>query len=193
MFPLNQDTFIEYSGNTANDLYSDGYGYIYMMKEGAGAAAAAVTFCLAKRWITGISKLTPRWRTAVRCLSIRTIMVTRWKTAKMWCTCGRWRRGSPAPVGGRGDREQSRQQCLRLSEPERTLGRPVKPHRLQADHELEHPESDPQDGAVVNLSTALLDAADETDFSAGINALGIAWSWAISMRTIKSTSSIWPG
>lgn len=30
---------------------------------------------------------------------------------------------------------------------------------------------DPQDGAVVNLSTALLDAADETDFSAGINAL----------------------
>lgn len=59
MFPLNQDTFIEYSGNTANDLYSDGYGYIYMMKEGAGAAAAAVTFCLAKRWITGISKLTP--------------------------------------------------------------------------------------------------------------------------------------
>lgn len=97
MFPLNQDTFIEYSGNTANDLYSDGYGYIYMMKEGRGAAAAAVTFCSAKRWITGISKLTPRWRTAVRCLSIRTIMVTRWKTAKMWCTCGRWRRGSPAP------------------------------------------------------------------------------------------------
>lgn len=24
MFPLNQDTFVEYSGNTANDLYSDG-------------------------------------------------------------------------------------------------------------------------------------------------------------------------
>lgn len=36
MFPLNQDTFIEYSGNTANDLYSDGYGYIYMMKEARG-------------------------------------------------------------------------------------------------------------------------------------------------------------
>lgn len=26
IFPLNQDIFIEYSGNTANDLYSDGYG-----------------------------------------------------------------------------------------------------------------------------------------------------------------------
>ncbi|HGC2980924.1 TPA: carbohydrate porin, partial [Escherichia coli] len=34
MFPLNQDTFIEYSGNTANDIYADGRGYIYMMKEG---------------------------------------------------------------------------------------------------------------------------------------------------------------
>lgn len=54
-------------------------------------------------------------------------------------------------------------------------------------------KSDPQDGAVVNLSTALLDAADETDFSAGSTPFGIAWSWAISMRTIKSTSSIWPG
>lgn len=36
MFPLNQDTLIEYSGNTANDIYSDGFGYIYMMKEGRG-------------------------------------------------------------------------------------------------------------------------------------------------------------
>ncbi len=36
MFPLGQDTFIEYSGNTTNDLYQDGYGYIYMMKEGRG-------------------------------------------------------------------------------------------------------------------------------------------------------------
>lgn len=36
MFPLNQDTFIEYSGNTANDTYGDGFGYIYMMKEGRG-------------------------------------------------------------------------------------------------------------------------------------------------------------
>ena len=43
MFPLNQDTFVEYSGNTANDLYSDGYGYIYMMKEGRGRRTAAAT------------------------------------------------------------------------------------------------------------------------------------------------------
>lgn len=43
MFPLNQDTFVEYSGNTADDLYSDGYGYIYMLKEGVAVPTAAVT------------------------------------------------------------------------------------------------------------------------------------------------------
>ncbi|MEH0833995.1 carbohydrate porin [Pectobacterium cacticida] len=36
MFPLNQDTFVEHSGNSANDLYADGFGYVYMMKEGRG-------------------------------------------------------------------------------------------------------------------------------------------------------------
>lgn len=48
MFPLNQDTFIEYSGNTANDLYSDGYGYIYMMKEGRGRSSSGGNFLLSK-------------------------------------------------------------------------------------------------------------------------------------------------
>ncbi|MEQ4625425.1 carbohydrate porin [Providencia manganoxydans] len=36
MFPLEQDIFISYSGNTSNSLYTDGYGYVYMMKEGRG-------------------------------------------------------------------------------------------------------------------------------------------------------------
>ena len=48
MFPLNQDTFVEYSGNTANDLYSDGYGYIYMMKEGRGRSSSGGNFLLSK-------------------------------------------------------------------------------------------------------------------------------------------------
>ncbi|RKS87632.1 raffinose porin [Orbus hercynius] len=39
MFPLGQDTFIEYSGNTANDIYDDGFGYIYMMKEARGRSS----------------------------------------------------------------------------------------------------------------------------------------------------------
>jgi len=49
MFPLNQDTFVEHSGNTANDLYTDGQGYIYMMKEGRGRSDAGGNFLLSKQ------------------------------------------------------------------------------------------------------------------------------------------------
>ncbi|WP_338293705.1 carbohydrate porin, partial [Escherichia coli] len=49
MFPLNQDTFIEYSGNTANDIYVDGRGYIYMMKEGRGRSNAGGNFLISKQ------------------------------------------------------------------------------------------------------------------------------------------------
>ncbi len=38
MFPLGQDIFVEHSGDSANDLYKDGHGYIYMLKEGRGRA-----------------------------------------------------------------------------------------------------------------------------------------------------------
>ena len=38
MFPLGQDVFVEHSGDSANDLYQDGRGYIYMVKEGRGRA-----------------------------------------------------------------------------------------------------------------------------------------------------------
>lgn len=48
MFPLNQDTFVEYSGNTANDLYSDGYGYIYMMKEARGRSNSGGNLLVSK-------------------------------------------------------------------------------------------------------------------------------------------------
>ena len=49
MFPLNQDTFVEYSGNTANDIYDDGSGYIYMMKEGRGRSNAGGNFLVSKQ------------------------------------------------------------------------------------------------------------------------------------------------
>ncbi|WP_333501748.1 carbohydrate porin [Kluyvera genomosp. 2] len=49
MFPLNQDTFVEHSGNTANDLYTDGQGYIYMMKEGRGRSDAGGNFLMSKQ------------------------------------------------------------------------------------------------------------------------------------------------
>lgn len=39
MFPVGQDTFLEYSGNTSNELYSDAAPYVYQMKEGRGRGA----------------------------------------------------------------------------------------------------------------------------------------------------------
>ncbi|WP_392565625.1 carbohydrate porin [Utexia brackfieldae] len=48
MFPLGQDTFIEYSGNTANDIYDDGFGYIYMMKEARGRSSSGGSVQLVK-------------------------------------------------------------------------------------------------------------------------------------------------
>lgn len=40
--------FIEYLGNIVNDFYSDGYGYIYMMKEGWGCSDSGGNFLLSK-------------------------------------------------------------------------------------------------------------------------------------------------
>lgn len=48
MFSLNQDTFVEYSGNTANDVYNDGYGYAYQMKEGRGRSNSGGSILMSK-------------------------------------------------------------------------------------------------------------------------------------------------
>ncbi|MFB9136920.1 carbohydrate porin [Vibrio olivae] len=39
MFPVGLDVFLEYSGDTANDLYTDGWAYTYQMKEARGRGA----------------------------------------------------------------------------------------------------------------------------------------------------------
>ncbi len=36
MFPVGLDVFLDYSGDTANDLYTDGAAYLYQMKEARG-------------------------------------------------------------------------------------------------------------------------------------------------------------
>ncbi|MBY6195615.1 carbohydrate porin [Vibrio hangzhouensis] len=40
MFPVGQDTFLEYSGDTANDLVVEGSAYVYQMKEGRGRGSS---------------------------------------------------------------------------------------------------------------------------------------------------------
>lgn len=41
LFPTGADTFLGYSGNSSNELYSDGAGYSYQAKEGRGRASKA--------------------------------------------------------------------------------------------------------------------------------------------------------
>lgn len=38
LFPLGQDVFVGYSGDTSDGLYADGQGYVYQAKEGRGRA-----------------------------------------------------------------------------------------------------------------------------------------------------------
>ncbi|MGL5947901.1 MAG: carbohydrate porin [Aeromonas sp.] len=49
MFPVGQDTFLEYSGDSANDLYTNGNGYVYQMKEGRGRGGDSGQLLLAKQ------------------------------------------------------------------------------------------------------------------------------------------------
>lgn len=101
MFPLNQDTFVEYSGNTANDLYSDGYGYIYMMKEGRGRSSSGGNFLMSKtldNWYFELNTLLENGSTLFQTSSIT---VLNWKMRKMSPIYARLLRGtadaSPPP------------------------------------------------------------------------------------------------
>ncbi|WP_349920860.1 carbohydrate porin [Aeromonas veronii] len=60
MFPLGQDIFVEHSGDSANDLYVDGNGYVYMLKEGRGRASKGGQLLLNKEtgnWYLELSTL----------------------------------------------------------------------------------------------------------------------------------------
>ena len=136
MFPLNQDTFIEYSGNTANDLYSDGYGYIYMMKEGRGRSSSGGNFLFSKtvdNWYFEVNTLVEDGSSLFVDQNYHGNALENRKNVVYVRPVAAWQSGAWSAAA-------AIEQCLRLSEPERTLGRPVKPHRLRADHELEHPE-----------------------------------------------------
>lgn len=49
LFPLGQDVFVEHNGDTANNLYRDGSGYIYQAKEGRGRGASAGQILISQR------------------------------------------------------------------------------------------------------------------------------------------------
>lgn len=172
MFPLNQDTFIEYSGNTANDLYSDGYGYIYMMKEGRGRSSSGGNFLLSKtldNWYFELNTLIEDGSSLFvdnnyhgnaldnRKNVVYARPVVAWQSGE-WSVAAAVESNLVNNAYG-----YQNTQGTWVDQSSRTgYGITTSWNTLKTDAE---------NGAVVNLSTAYLDAADEKDFSAGINAL----------------------
>lgn len=172
MFPLNQDTFIEYSGNTANDLYSDGYGYIYMMKEGRGRSNSGGNFLLSKNldnWYFEVNTLVEDGSSLFVDQNYHGNALDNRKNVVYVRPVAAWQSG-PWTVaaalesnlvnnayGYQQENGRFRDQSSRTG-----YGMTMSWNTQRIDAE---------NGAVVNLSTAYLDAAEEKDFSAGINAL----------------------
>lgn len=172
MFPLNQDTFIEYSGNTANDLYSDGYGYIYMMKEGRGRSDSGGNFLMSKtldNWYFEVNTLLENGSTLFVDKEYHGASLDNDKNVAYVRPVISWQSGrfstavameSNLVNNAYGYRDASGQW---VDQSDRTGYGLTMTWNGQ--------KTDPEDGVVVNLNTAYMDAADETDFTAGTNAL----------------------
>lgn len=172
MFPLNQDTFIQYSGNTANDLYSDGYGYIYMMKEGRGRSSSGGNFLFSKtldNWYFEVNTLVEDGSSLFVDQNYHGNALDSRKNVVYVRPVAAWQSGEWSVAAALESNlvnnayGYQNQQGLWVDQSSRTgYGMTMSWNTLK---------TDAQNGAVVNLSTAYLDATDEKNFSAGINAL----------------------
>lgn len=172
MFPLNQDTFIEYSGNTANDLYSDGYGYIYMMKEGRGRSDSGGNFLMSKtldNWYFEVNTLLENGSTLFVDKQYHGVDLDNDKNVAYVRPVISWQSGRLSTAmamesnlvnNAYGYRDASGQW---VDQSDRTGYGFTLTWNGQ--------KTDPENGVVVNLNTAYMDATDETDFTAGTNAL----------------------
>jgi len=172
MFPLNQDTFIEYSGNTANDLYADGYGYIYMMKEGRGRSDSGGNINLSKNfdhWYFELNTLLEdgtalfmdknyhgnRLQNDKDVVYLRPIVA--WKGDAFSTAVAMETNVVDNAYGYENAQGDTVDQSKRNG------------YGWSATWNGQN--SDPENGVVANVSTAYLDASDEQDFSAGANVL----------------------
>lgn len=172
MFPLNQDTFIQYSGNTANDLYADGFGYIYMMKEGRGRSNSGGNVMLSKYtgdWYFELNTLIEdgtslfqeneyhgnRLENNKNVAYLRPVVA--WKNDTFSAAVAMESNVVNNAYGYRDAQgqwvDQSKRNGYGL-----TLG-------------WNNTAANPDNGVVVNLNTAYLDASGEQDFTSGINVL----------------------
>ncbi|MGN8235664.1 carbohydrate porin [Enterobacter soli] len=172
MFPLNQDTFVEYSGNTANDLYSDGYGYIYMMKEGRGRSDSGGNFLLSKtvdNWYFEVNTLLENGSTLFVDKQYHGVDLDNEKNVAYVRPVISWQNGGFSTAiamesnlvnNAYGYRDASGKW---VDQSDRTgYGLTMTWNGQKAD---------PENGTVINLNTAYMDATDEKDFTAGINGL----------------------
>lgn len=172
MFPLNQDTFIEYSGNTANDLYADGFGYIYMMKEGRGRSSSGGNLMLSKTagdWYFELNTLVEDGTSLFQENSYHGNTLENKKNVAYLRPVIAWKKDRFSAalamesnvVNNAYGYQDARGQWVDQSK-RNGYGMTLNWNNLADDAE---------NGIVANLSTAYLDAAGEQDFSAGVNVL----------------------
>ncbi|UNH38598.1 carbohydrate porin [Moellerella wisconsensis] len=176
MFPLGQDTFVEYSGNTSNDLYEDGFGYIYMMKEGRGRSGDGGSVQISKsldNWYFELNALVeegtslfggedPTYhgyelKNKKNVIYMRPVIA--WQQDSFKVAAGMESQvinnayGAYANNGEGKWKDMSKRNGYGLTLAWDTL------------------ENDPDNGIVATLSTAYMDATGEKDFTAGGNIL----------------------
>ncbi|ARB85336.1 MULTISPECIES: carbohydrate porin [Yersinia] len=172
MFPLNQDTFVQHSGNTANDLYSDGYGYIYMMKEGRGRSNNGGNFLVSKylgNWYFEVNTILKDGTTLFADKNYHGNTLENEKNVAYIRPVISWKQDSLSAAiamesnvisnayGYRDDQGQFQDQSKR--------------NGYGATLTWNNQDKDPENGIVANLSSAYMDATNEKNFSAGANIL----------------------
>lgn len=172
MFPLNQDTFVEYSGNTANDLYSDGYGYIYMMKEGRGRSNSGGNFNLSKNignWYFELNTLVEDGTSLFADKNYHGNNLTNDKNVVYLRPIVAWKGDAFSAAVAMESNVVNNAYGY-----ENAQGDTVdqsKRNGYGMTMTWDGQKANPEDGVVANFSTAYLDAQDEKDFSIGANVL----------------------
>lgn len=172
MFPLNQDTFVEHSGNTANDLYDDGSGYIYMMKEGRGRSDAGGNFLVSKQidnWYFELNTLLEDGTALFNEGDYHGREMDQQKNVAYLRPVIAWSKDEFSVAAAMESNVVNNAygytdaQGDFVDQSDRTgYGLTMTWDGLK---------TDPDNGVVLNVSTAYLDASSEKDFTAGVNAL----------------------
>ena len=172
MFPLNQDTFIEHSGNTSNEIYGDGYGYLYAMKEARGRSSNGGNFQLTKNIGDWYFELNTQAKDGTKMFidqqyhgnkleSKKNVVYLRpivaWNQGRFTASAG-MESNVVNNAYGYYDRKGRW-----VDQSDRT--------GYAMTFNWNGLATDPVDGVVINASTAYMDAPAETDFSAGANIL----------------------